>query len=73
MMTGETMSMSRDNSSLASKAGSELKKVNGPRVAVFQVNGFDTHAAQSGVDGSHTDSLIEMDNIFTSLIFFIAF
>jgi uncharacterized protein (DUF1501 family) len=67
MMTGETMSMSRDNSSLAFKAGSELKKVNGPRVAVFQVNGFDTHAAQSGVDGSHTDSLIEMDNIFNKL------
>jgi uncharacterized protein (DUF1501 family) len=67
MMTGETMSMSRDNSSLAFKAGSELKKVNGPRVAVFQVNGFDTHAAQSGVDGTHTDSLIEMDNIFKKL------
>ena len=59
--------MSRKNSSLALKAGLELKKINGPRVAVFEVDGFDTHAAQGGVNGSHSDSLIEMDNIFKKL------
>ena len=31
------------------------------------VEGFDTHAAQGGVNGSHSDSLIEMDSIFKSL------
>lgn len=67
MLSDDTMSISRDNSSLAFKAGSELKKVYGPRVAVFQINGFDTHAAQNGIDGSHTNSLIEMDNIFNEL------
>ena len=60
-------SMSRNNNSLALKAGKELKKINGPRVAVFEVGGFDTHAAQGGIDGSHSDSLIEMDGIFKNL------
>ena len=60
-------SSSRNNSSLAFKAGQELKKINGPRVAVFEVGGFDTHAAQGGIDGSHSDSLIEMDGIFKNL------
>ncbi len=67
MMSGGGTSMSRKNSSLAYKAGLELKKINGPRVAVFEVDGFDTHAAQGGVNGSHSDSLIEMDTIFKSL------
>lgn len=66
MMDGSS-SMSRNNNSLAFKAGQELKKINGPRVAVFEVNGFDTHAAQGGIDGSHSDSLIEMDGIFKNL------
>jgi len=60
-------SSSRNNNSLAFKAGQELKKINGPRVAVFEVGGFDTHAAQGGIDGSHSDSLIEMDGIFANL------
>ena len=67
MMNSGGTSMSRKNSSLAYKAGLELKKINGPRVAVFEVDGFDTHAAQGGVNGSHSDSLIEMDSIFKSL------
>ena len=58
---------SRENWSLASNAGEQLSKPNGPRVAVFEVDGFDTHAAQGGVNGSHSDSLIEMDSIFKSL------
>ncbi len=67
MMNDGGNSMSRRNSSLAYKAGLELKKINGPRVAVFEVDGFDTHAAQGGVNGSHSDSLIEMDSIFKNL------
>jgi len=47
MMSSGGTSMSRKNSSLAYKAGLELKKINGPRVAVFEVDGFDTHAAQA--------------------------
>ena len=64
MMNNGDTSMSSKNSSLAYKAGLELKKINGPRVAVFEVDGFDTHAAQGGVNGSHSDSLIEMDLIY---------
>tara|TARA_B100001123_G_scaffold179587_1_gene205802 strand:+ start:1429 stop:2577 length:1149 start_codon:yes stop_codon:yes gene_type:complete len=58
---------SRDNSALALKAGQELNKLEGPRVAVFEIDGFDTHAAQGGIDGSHSDCLIDMDKIFLNL------
>ena len=44
-----------------------LRKSDGPRVAVFEVNGFDTHAAQGGVDGTHTKCLVEMDEIINNL------
>jgi hypothetical protein len=27
------------------------------------VNGFDTHAAQGGVNGTHTKCLVEMDEL----------
>ena len=67
MEMGGATSMSRSNNSLAYKAGLELQKINGPRVAVFEVGGFDTHAAQGGENGSHSDSLVEMDGIFKNL------
>jgi len=57
----------RKNKNLARQAASYLRKSDGPRVAVFEVNGFDTHAAQGGVDGSHTKSLVEMDEIINNL------
>ncbi len=57
----------RDNNTLAYEAGEKLRKINGPRVAVFEVNGFDTHAAQGGVDGAHADCLEETDAIIRSL------
>ena len=41
----------RKNKNLARQAATYLRKSDGPRVAVFEVNGFDTHAAQGGVDG----------------------
>jgi len=58
---------SRDNYSLANEASRQLKKIDGPRVAVFEVDGFDTHAAQGATDGAHADCLRETDMIFKSL------
>ena len=67
-MMGGTMSHGkRENKNLARQAATYLRKSDGPRVAVFEVNGFDTHAAQGGVDGSHTKSLVEMDDIIANL------
>ncbi len=58
---------SRNNSSLAINAGKKLSKINGPRVAVFEVDGFDTHAAQGASDGAHADCLKEYDGIIKGL------
>ena len=67
-MMGGTMSHGkRENKNLARQAATYLRKSDGPRVAVFEVNGFDTHAAQGGVDGSHTKCLVEMDEIINNL------
>ncbi len=57
----------RNNSSLALEAGRQLSNQNGPRVAVFQVEEFDTHAAQGGVHGTHADCLREYDQILKGL------
>ncbi|MDA9978627.1 DUF1501 domain-containing protein [Candidatus Pelagibacter sp.] len=67
-MMGGTMSHGkRENKNLARQAATYLRKSDGPRVAVFEVNGFDTHAAQGGVDGTHTKCLVEMDEIINNL------
>ena len=67
-MMGGTMNRGkRENKNLARQAATYLRKSDGPRVAVFEVNGFDTHAAQGGVDVSHTKSLVEMDEIINNL------
>jgi len=58
---------SRDNTSLARKAAEMMIKPNGPRVAVFEVHNFDTHTAQGGVDGTHSDCLNEIDDIVIAL------
>jgi uncharacterized protein (DUF1501 family) len=57
----------RNNKNLAWKAGQLLSNPNGPRVAVFEINGFDTHAAQGGINGTHTRCLVEMDTIIQNL------
>jgi len=67
MMGGTVRRGKRENKNLARQAATYLRKSDGPRVAVFEVNGFDTHAAQGGVDGSHTKSLVEMDEIINNL------
>jgi uncharacterized protein (DUF1501 family) len=67
-MMGGTMNHSkRKNKNLARQAATYLRKSDGPRVAVFEVNGFDTHAAQVGVDGTHTKCIVEIDEIFNNL------
>ena len=67
MMGGGSSFDKRNNRNLAMKAAQMLSDPNGPRVAVFEVNGFDTHAAQGGVDGTHTKCLVEMDTIMQNL------
>ena len=67
MMGGTGNWDKRKNRNLAKQAAVYLRKSDGPRVAVFEVNGFDTHAAQGGVDGSHTKCLVEMDEIINNL------
>ena len=67
MMGGTMRRGKRENKNLARQAAIYLRKSDGPRVAVFEVNGFDTNAAQGGVDGSHTKSLVEMDEIINNL------
>ena len=67
MMGGTGNWDKRKNRNLAKQAAVYLRKSDGPRVAVFEVNGFDTHAAQGGVDGTHTKCLVEMDEIFNNL------
>ena len=52
---------------LAGTAAKALAKPDGPRVAVFDINGFDTHAAQGGSDGEHADKLYNLDKIFGKL------
>ena len=51
---------------LTSTAAKALSKSGGPRVAVFDINGFDTHAAQGGSNGEH-DKLFNLDKIFGKL------
>ena len=58
---------SRNSHDLASNAAIQMNKKNGPKVAVFEVNGFDTHAAQGSTDGAHADCLKEIDSILKSL------
>ena len=68
IQTRELSNTSTDSSwVLASNAANELSKVNGPRVAVFEVDGFDTHAAQGATNGAHADCLSDYDNIVKSL------
>ena len=58
---------SRKAHELASVAGRQLSAEDGPRVAVFELNGFDTHAAQGGSDGAHGERLGDVDKIFHAL------
>ena len=68
ILTRDLSNTSSDESwVLATNAGNELSKPDGPRVAVFEVDGFDTHAAQGATNGAHADCLSDYDNIIRSL------
>jgi len=58
---------SRKAHRLAGTAAKALAKADGPRIAVFDINGFDTHAAQGGSNGEHADKLYNLDKIFRAL------
>ena len=52
---------SDDRKKLAIEAAKQLKDQSGPRIADFELDGFDTHAAQGGVNGAHADELEEVN------------
>ena len=58
---------SNDAADLADTAATELALADGPRVAVFDLDGFDTHAAQGGDDGEHGERLSDYDEIIKRL------
>jgi uncharacterized protein (DUF1501 family) len=62
-MTHREREQVRNNQNLAAEAAEQLRKPDGPRVALFDFAGFDTHAAQGGDEGFHADKLHELDNI----------
>lgn len=57
----------RNHKSLARQTAKLLRDPNGPSVAVFDLDGFDTHAAQGGVDGRHADHLEDVSDIVREL------
>ena len=57
----------RNAVNLAETAATEMKKSNGPRVAVFDFDGFDTHAAQGGDDGLAGEKLNSVDELINTL------
>ena len=56
-----------DAHELAVVAAEELRRDDGPRVAVFDIGGFDTHAAQGGEDGEHGERLADFDKVLQAL------
>lgn len=52
---------------LARVAADELARADGPRIAVFDLDGFDTHAAQGGRDGEHGEQLNNYDRVLSVL------
>jgi len=62
-MTRQEREQARNNQKLAAEAAEQLRKPDGPRVALFDFAGFDTHAAQGGEEGLHADKLHELDDI----------
>ena len=56
-----------DIADLAATAAEQLASANGPRVAVFDINGFDTHAGQGNEDGELAYLLYELSNVVKEL------
>ena len=53
--------------SLSKRTAQILKDPLGPKVAVFDLEGFDTHTAQGTDNGEHADNLQDVDLIFKNL------
>ena len=53
--------------SLSKKASKILQDPLGPRIAVFDIEGFDTHSGQGNDEGGHADKLEEIDMIIKNL------
>jgi len=56
-----TAGASRNNKSLAKQTAKLMRDENGPSVAVFELGGFDTHAAQGTIDGLLADQLEDVN------------
>ena len=54
-------------STLSRVAGETLRSDNGPNVAVFDIEGFDTHSAQGDIEGKHAEHLYEVDTVVQTL------
>ena len=52
---------------LAKTAAEQLANPEGPRVAIFDIAGFDTHADQGGDSGQHAKKLQQFDSIIGTL------
>ena len=52
---------------LSRVAAETLRSNNGPNVAVFDIEGFDTHSAQGDIEGKHAEHLYEVDTVVQTL------
>ena len=52
---------------LSRVAAQTLRSENGPNVAVFDIEGFDTHSAQGDIEGKHAEHLYEVDTVVKTL------
>ena len=59
--------MIRIYSTLSRVAAQTLRSENGPNVAVFDIEGFDTHSAQGDIEGKHAEHLYEVDTVVKTL------
>lgn len=53
----------RNHAALAKETAKLLKKDDGPSIAVFDLNGFDTHTAQGGEEGDLAEQLDDVNQI----------
>ena len=67
IVAGQNKHKSADTETLTHIAGEELSRNDGPRIAVLEIVGFDTHASQGGEDGQHADKLGSLDRVFSNL------
>ena len=52
---------------LSEVAAKTLRTNNGPNVAVFDIEGFDTHSSQGDIEGKHAEHLSEVDSVVGTL------